>query len=460
MQRVNKIRRGPTGLGPLELTSTINVTLPKTIIYDTICCHLLYTTSLPRIKANCILFSQQYYPYKMKIEVIERAYIKPSMPTPPHLYKVKQSLSEILTQYYPLAGRIIENAFIDCNDQGAPYVQARVRSPLSDVISEADPNQLNKLLPCELDKVGDLVLAIQVSMFDCGGMSIGICISHKVADALSFITFLNSWASISRGDCNITNSTVSPPIFDLATLFPPRSISGFKPSTGIAREKIVTKRFVFSASTIASLRSKYTDNKANEIKPSRIEALSAFIWTRFIASTQGKPNPNTLYRVLHTVNLRTRMDPPLPEYHFGNVSRFVMSSPSFDEGEDTCYGIVSQMRQAIKTIDGDYIAKIKEGNELLEFLKQRMEEFMKGEVASFSFTSLCRFPLYETDFGWGKPVWVGSVSFPFKNLVSFIDAGSSGGIEAWVNLKEEDMAKFQHDEQLLACTYPAQDAKV
>nr|XP_028952372.1 vinorine synthase-like [Malus domestica] len=390
----------------------------------------------------------------MKIEVIERAYIKPSMPTPPHLCKhefsfldqiathifmpmiffynnnhvndartysdkVKQSLSEILTQYYPLAGRIIENAFIDCNDQGAPYVQARVRSPLSDVISEADPNQLNKLLPCELDKVGDLVLAIQVSMFDCGGMAIGICISHKVADALSFITFLNSWASISRGDCNITNSTVSPPIFDLATLFPPRSISGFKPSTGIAREKIVTK----------SLHSR-------------------------------KPNPNTLYRVLHTVNLRTRMDPPLPEYHFGNVSRFVMSSPSFDEGEDTCYGIVSQMRQAIKTIDGDYIAKIKEGNELLEFLKQRMEEFMKGEVASFSFTSLCRFPLYETDFGWGKPVWVGSVSFPFKNLVSFIDAGSSGGIEAWVNLKEEDMAKFQHDEQLLACTYPAQDAKV
>ncbi|KAB2604530.1 vinorine synthase-like [Pyrus ussuriensis x Pyrus communis] len=432
----------------------------------------------------------------MKIEVIERAYIKPSMPTPPHLCKhefsfldqiatqifmpmiffynnyhvndartysdrVKQSLSEALTQYYPFAGRIVENAFIDCNDQGAPYVQARVRSPpLSDVISEPDPNQLNKLLPCELDNVGDLVFAIQVNMFDCGGMAIGICFSHKVADALSFITFLNSWASISRGDCNIKNSTVSRPIFDLATLFPPRSISGFKPSVEKAREKIVTKRFVFSASTIASLRSRYTDNKANEIKPSRIEALSAFIWARFIASTQGKPNPNTLYRVAHAVNLRTRMDPPLPEYHFGNVSRFVMSSPSFDEREDTCYGMVRQMRQAIKTIDGDYVAKIKEGNEHVEFLKQLAEESMKREVASFSFSSLCRFPYYETDFGWGKPVWVGSASFPFKNLVCFIDAGSSGGIEAWVNLKEEDMAKFQHDEQLLACTYPAQDAKV
>ncbi|XP_068332340.1 stemmadenine O-acetyltransferase-like [Pyrus communis] len=431
----------------------------------------------------------------MKIEVIEKTCIKPSMPTPAHLRKhefsfldqiatpifmpmiifynndhgndtitysdrLKQSLSKTLTQYYPLAGRAIENAYVDCNDQGAPYVQARVRSPLSDVISQPDPNQLNQLLPCELDNVGDLVLAVQVNVFDCGGMAIGVCISHKVADALSFIMFLNSWASITRGDCNIKNSTVSPPIFDLATHFPPRSISGFKPSTGITREKIVTKRFVFSASTVASLRSKYTDNKNNERKPTRIEALSAFIWARVIASTQGKPNPNTLYKVLQAVNLRTRMDPPLPEYHFGNVSRFAMSSPSFDEGEDMCYGMVGQMREAIKTIDGDYSAKIKDGDAHLKFLKQRAEEFMKGEVASFSFTSLCSFPLYETDFGWSNPVWVASASLPFKNLVVFMDAGSSGGIEVWVNLKEEDMAKFQDDEQLLACTYPAQEAKV
>ncbi|KAB2626781.1 vinorine synthase-like [Pyrus ussuriensis x Pyrus communis] len=404
---------------------------------------------------------------KLEVEVVSTETIKPSSPTPDHLrrhklsfldqiqppiFMVKQSLSKTLTQYYPLAGRVIENAYVDCNDQGAPYVQARVRSPLSDVISQPEPNQLNQLLPCELDNVGDLVLAVQVNVFDCGGMAIGVCISHKVADALSLIMFLNSWASISRGDCNIKNSTVNPPIFDLATHFPPRSISGFKPSTGITREKIVTKRFVFSASTVASLRSKYTDNKNNERKPTRIEALSAFIWARVIASTQGKPNPNTLYKVLHAVNLRTRMDPPLPEYHFGNVSRFAMSSPSFDEGEDMCCGMVGQMREAIKTINGDYIAKIKDGNAHLKFLKQRAEEFMKGEVASFSFTSLCRFPLYETDFGWSKPVWVASASLTFKNLVVFMDAGpgSSGGIEVWVNLKEEDMAKFQDDEQLLA----------
>ncbi|VVA13233.1 PREDICTED: vinorine synthase [Prunus dulcis] len=427
----------------------------------------------------------------MRIQVTERDCIKPSSPTPPHLRKhelsfldqiatpifmpmilfytnnvkiysdrVKQSLSEILTQYYPLAGRVIDDAYVDCNDQGVHYVQAQVNCLLSDVISQPNPNQLNKLLPYNLDNVGDLILAVQVNIFDCGGMAIGICISHKIVDAFSVVTFLNSWALVSRGDCDIKNSAVSPPLFDVATLFPPRSISGYKPSTGIIRENIVTKRFVFSASVVASLRSKYTENNSNERYPTRIEALSSFIWARFIASTQGEPNPKKIYQVLHAVNLRTRMDPPLPEYHIGNVSRFAIATLSFDRSKDTCYGLVGQMRDALKTIDSDYLSTLRDGGTHLSFLKQRVAEFMKGEVVSLNFTSLCRFPLYETDFGWGKPVWVGSASLPFKNLVVFMDTESGGGIEAWVNLKEEDMAKFQEDEQLLSCTYQAQDAKI
>ena len=59
-------------------------------------------------------------------------------------------------------------------------------------------------------------------------------------------------------------------------------------------------------------------------------------------------------------------------------------------------------------------------------------------------------PIYEVDFGWGKPIWVGRVSLPFKNVVVFIDTKSGGGIEAWVNLNEEDMAKFESDTNLLA----------
>ena len=52
---------------------------------------------------------------------------------------------------------------------------------------------------------------------------------------------------------------------------------------------------------------------------------------------------------------------------------------------------------------------------------------------------------------WGKTLWVGRVSLPFKNLVTFTDTKFGDGIEAWINLKEEDMAKFERDKELLSC---------
>ncbi|KAK3189476.1 hypothetical protein Dsin_029037 [Dipteronia sinensis] len=81
-----------------------------------------------------------------------------------------------------------------------------------------------------------------------------------------------------------------------------------------------------------------------------------------------------------------------------------------------------------------------------------VERFNRGEIVSFNITSLCRFPLYESNFGWGKPVWVGSVSLAFSNVVGFIYTVSRNGIEAWMNLKEEDMAKLEVDEELILAT--------
>ncbi|KAJ6721986.1 F21J9.9 [Salix viminalis] len=427
---------------------------------------------------------------KLEIEVISKEVIKPSSPTPDHLRhyqlsfldqisppvynplllfypaddgdvkinstektnQLKQSLSEILSLYYPLAGRIQDNLVVECNDEGIPFFQAEVRCRLSQVSENPAPGELSKLIPFALDDAEGLPLGIQYNIFECGGIVVGLCISHKIGDALSLLTFIKSWAATSRGE----EDHIMRPEFISATLFPPINISGFKPATGIAKEDVVTKRFVFSSSSIELLKEKYSAGvgsleNENQRPPSRVEALSVFIWRRFMAATKSESRPERIYSMVHAVNLRSRMEPPLPEYSFGNYYRIAFTIPSAGTGGEN-YSLVRQVRDSIGKLDKQYVEKLQKGSEHLDFIKEQAAGFLNGEIVYLNFTSLCRFPLYEADFGWGKPVWVGCPSLTFKNLVVFMDTASGDGVEALVHLKEEDMVKFQEDEELLQHT--------
>ena len=59
-----------------------------------------------------------------------------------------------------------------------------------------------------------------------------------------------------------------------------------------------------------------------------------------------------------------------------------------------------------------------------------------------------------SEFGWGEPIWVGSAKLLYRNLVTFLDTKSGNGIEVWINLEVEDMAKFEVDKELLAYVSP------
>ncbi|XVE74866.1 hypothetical protein DITRI_Ditri12bG0052800 [Diplodiscus trichospermus] len=165
-----------------------------------------------------------------------------------------------------------------------------------------------------------------------------------------------------------------------------------------------------------------------------------------------------MYTVVQAVNLRTRMDPPLPNNHFGNICTAVVAVPSMDK-EDGSYDILNQMREAIRKVNTEYVKELQDTDEHLNFRKSREASFVKGELVYFSFTSLCKFPVYVADFGWGMPVWLGSARLTFKNLCCFFDTKYGDGIEAWVQMEEEDMAKLEADEVLLSYVSPTTKVK-
>ncbi|KAL0320523.1 UNVERIFIED_CONTAM: Vinorine synthase [Sesamum radiatum] len=210
--------------------------------------------------------------------------------------KLKRSLSDALTIYYPLAGRIRENSWVDCNDAGAEYVEVSFNNvQLSDVVEKSGTEELKQYVPVEPSGGGDIPLAVQVSFFGCGGMAIGVCLSHRVADEMSLVTFINAWAAACQGDAKTI--AVTQPTFGLASRFPPADFSKYFPSGTPSLppptpQKIVTKRFVFNKQKLAALRNAASGPMME--KPTRVEAVSAFIWRHVIKAARSKENQPAL----------------------------------------------------------------------------------------------------------------------------------------------------------------------
>ncbi|XP_065847788.1 stemmadenine O-acetyltransferase-like [Euphorbia lathyris] len=409
----------------------------------------------------------------IEVEFISKELIKPSSPTPQHLRKLqfssidqnqypvsipiilfypksnipnlqrsqllKQSLSKSLTIFYPLAGRIKNYSYANCNDQGALFIETKANCQLSDILQNRNQyhNYSKKFIPLQPEKgVYQYGSLFQITYFKCGGLALSFAMPHMLGDASSELTFLNCWAAVARG-----NDVEAPP-FVSDSIFPPKIISGFDLSQWVFKEKVVTKPFVFDALTISALRDKYSTNGE---KLSRVQALSAFIASRIMAATN-----NTKSMVLNSVNVRQRLNPPIPEQSFGNlvwIAAAVIDTDDDREGE-CCYEIGRRIKDSIRGVNAETLEELKKGE--LHFSMEAFMECLKGGMARYSFSSWCHFPIYEVDFGWGMPEWVTTSSVFIDNVVTFLDTKQGQGIEAWVNMTEDDMAKFENDKHLLS----------
>ncbi|CAA3015020.1 pelargonidin 3-O-(6-caffeoylglucoside) 5-O-(6-O-malonylglucoside) 4 -malonyltransferase-like [Olea europaea subsp. europaea] len=195
---------------------------------------------------------------------------------------LEKSLAPILPQFYPFAGRYIkENQSVDCSDQGAEYVEAKVDCDLLDIIgSEVQPMELNDLLPVEVgaaDEASDPILSIQISKFKCGGVTIATAISHRVIDTSSLGTFLSAWAKAIRGD-NSTEPII--PKFDSPLNFlQVENLGEIDSETSRTRDPtFVTKRILFSKKEIANLRARVSHLYGKSDRPpSRVLVVSSFL---------------------------------------------------------------------------------------------------------------------------------------------------------------------------------------
>ncbi|KAI9116132.1 hypothetical protein K1719_013062 [Acacia pycnantha] len=428
-----------------------------------------------------------------RAEIVSQSIVRPSSPTPSHLQhfkvslldqlappfyvpivlfysptdhdftiisdKLKASLSQVLTLYYPFCGRFKGNqshAYVDCNfiDEGVLYLEARISLTLSHFLQtnnhNPQPKQIKVFLPLdpyspkpENEEEYPFTMQVQVTEFSCSSVGIGVCISHKVCDGATIDSFLQAWSAKAGAGGNDVSD--SPPNMDAPLLFPARDIEMNTASGMIGDKNISTGRFLFRGKSLCELRDKLVSGGCNS-KPTRVEAVTALIWKSAMEVAGGAHQS----MVSHAVNIRSRMAPPLPENSIGNVWQQAVSPLVGREVE--LQDLAEVVRKTIKRMDGEYVRKLEGGGvvEVVKSLKQVMCLVREKGVPCYSFSSWTRFGFYEADFGWGKPTWVCTIGVPIENVIILMPTRhGDGSIEAWVTLDELHMPQFQHCSRIL-----------
>ncbi|CAI9777077.1 unnamed protein product [Fraxinus pennsylvanica] len=425
----------------------------------------------------------------MKVKIVSRKLIKPGTPTPQNLrtYKIssmdelnptmyvigilyyssspnighlENSLAQILPQFYPFAGRYIkEDHLVNCSDQGAEFVEAEVDCDLLEITgSGAERGELNDLLPLEVgaaDQLTDPILSVQITKFECGGTAIGTCISHRLIDACSLGTFLSAWSKASLGD----KGEPIIPNFDFPLYFPAENLGIL--DFGIERTrdtKHVSKKILFDKKAIATLRDGVSHLfKNNERPASRVLVVTAFLMEALLRSDRAKHGQPRPFIMAQAVNIRERTIPPLSKYSIGNLVSLATLDYSADESKSMDYErFVTLLADSVKKAVSDctkIFSNREDGHKIMvDFMVSTSEKTLDSSINGIWFTDWSKFSFYEADFGFGKPIWTSTANIPIKNHVTLLNTKENDGIEAWVNLHEEDMVYFERDEEIMKLT--------
>ncbi|XP_038695404.1 stemmadenine O-acetyltransferase-like [Tripterygium wilfordii] len=413
----------------------------------------------------------------MKVEIVSRETIKPSSPTPHNLnihklslldqmmfieyipviyfypssgkttpniqserlHILKESLSKTLTRYYPFAGRLRDEHSIECYDQGVEFVEARISCALSDVQQQQpDSEEFQKLLPIEVGTTSastSFLLLIQVNFFQCGGMAIAVCLTHKIADGLSFFTFVKTWALIASK----SDQPIQVPDFSVgSSLFPPTDSLSFH-HIKFPLGNCVMRRLIFRPSGVAALKTKVASPSVPN--PTRAEAITALLWKCAITSARSIRTIRTSIGN-RAINLRNVLSPNLPVSATSNFLAYVATHINI-EGELELQTLIRQLRNVLQ----EY--RRKEGESLLGYKDVEIEG-EADDMHFFSCSSLVGMPTFDADFGWGKPIGWTYVRLMFPNTAFIRDTRDGDGVEVLVWLSKEEMVVFERNEELLA----------
>ncbi|XP_010548604.1 PREDICTED: spermidine hydroxycinnamoyl transferase [Tarenaya hassleriana] len=379
---------------------------------------------------------------------------------PPENFNVvetlKSSLSRALFHFYPLAGRLRwlpkSRLELECNGAGIPFVEAESESELSGFGDFSPSPEYENLVPQvnyenPIEKIP--LLLVQLTRFRCGGLCLGVNISHAVVDGQSALHFISEWARISCGqplgtapylDRRILRAgeppAVKPPPLDLKELEQPPLMIGAEDNVEERKKDTTVAMLKLDRADVEKLRERANKSEFSDSTRSftRYEAVTGHVWRSACKARGHFPQQPTALGVC--IDSRSRMQPPLPQGYFGNATLDVIAVSTSGELISNPLGYaVRKIREAIKKVNDEYVRSEIEYLKNQEDLKKFQDLHALGSTEgpfygnpNLGVVSWLTLPIYGLDFGWGKEVYMGPGTHDFDGdsllLPDHEDAGS------------------------------------
>ncbi|XVE99711.1 hypothetical protein REPUB_Repub03eG0224300 [Reevesia pubescens] len=438
-------------------------------------------------------------------------FTSPQIPIDSLISFLKQSLSKTLSFFPPLAGRLYTDPngyiYVTCNDAGVDFHHSKCATLfIRDVIGSVHVPEFVKEFFC-FDKTVSYqghqkpIMAVQVTEL-ADGVFIGCSVNHAVTDGTSFWNFFNTFAEICRKITNNNNNNIQSsekiarkPDFSRDSVLISSAIlrvpEGGPKVTFNENEPLRERIFSFSREAILELKSKvnnkkeeaefrrngdynaveiigkqsndkyYIENGKNLIEKwlfnkktanlntteiSSFQSLSALLWRAVTRARKLPSSKMTTFRM--AVNCRHRLNPKLDPLYFGNA---IQSIPTYaSAGDVTSRDIrwcAEKLNENVKAHDDETVRRF------VNNWEKDPKCFPLGNFdgASMTMGSSPRFPMYDNDFGWGRPLAVRSgAANKFDGKISaFPGREGIGSVELEAVLAPETMARIESDNEFM-----------
>ncbi|KAI4995132.1 hypothetical protein ZWY2020_035035 [Hordeum vulgare] len=401
---------------------------------------------------------------------------------------VRAALAEALVHYYPLAGRLREEAgrklAVDCAGQGVMFVEADadiVIDDLGDVryppfprseefvydhhVCRAPPSGVPLVLAAIVDQP---LMYVQVTRLKCGSFTVCHQSAHCISDAAGLAQFWKAVGELARGasapsvppvwDREIFNARQPPlPSFPHDEYREPADGCNGDPIASTPSRDMARVQFSFGPGAIAALRRQLAPGAA---PASQFDLVAACVWRSRTAALGYAPGDEV--RLMMAVNARgRRMDVfgrEVPAGYYGNAFAFTVARCAAGElcGRELGYA-VGLIRAAKATVTYEYMRSVAE----LMVLEGRP---VIARKRTFGVSDLSHAGFDEAEFGWGKPVYSGVTTDShrdFRGGATFFIRGKNEGGEdetfVGIYLPRDCTARYRME--VLALTETSSSAK-